>query len=790
MFPVNKKDGHFLKTNLMITHNLGYPRIGAARELKKASEAFWNEKITMTELQKAGEMIRLKNWQSQKEAGIDIIPSNDFSFYDHVLDMSFMLGAIPVRFRCLRNYLSDDMEFYFAMARGYQKDGFDIRPMEMTKWFDTNYHYIVPEFRKSQGFEFLGRKAVEEFIEAKKAGFITKPVLVGPLSYVLLGKCESEEFDRLDILPALLPVYLDILYALVENGAEWIQLDEPFLATSLGEKAKELYNLVYKEIRSEFPQLKILLTTYFDSIVDNIDLAVNLPVDAIHLDLVRAPEQLEIFLQKDTGRQMISLGVVDGRNVWKNDFALSLRLIHEAVEKAGEQRIMIAPSCSLIHSPIDLDLENDEEALPLVIRDWLAFARQKLDEVESLREIASQRILNVVSDNLKLHLNQESINRRKTSALIHNEDVKNRLSFIPEIEKTGRSSFSSRKIRQQKSLNLPLFPTTTIGSFPQTAEVRSWRSKLKKGELDAREYDMLIGEEIRKAVKWQEEAGFDVLVHGEFERNDMVEYFGELLEGFAFTRNGWIQSYGSRYVKPPVIYGDVWRSSPMTIGWITYAQSLTAKPVKGMLTGPVTILQWSFVRDDQPRAETCFQIALAIRDEVLDLEKAGIRVIQIDEPALREGLPIRNEKKKAYLEAAVRAFRLSYAGVRDETQVHTHMCYSEFSDIMEHIAALDADVLTIECSRSNMELLDVFGKFNYPNDIGPGIYDIHSPRIPSIPELESLISKAAAVIPESQLWINPDCGLKTRNWDEVKQSLSNMLSAVKKVKQKRAVEAR
>lgn len=774
----------------MFTHNLGYPRIGTGRELKKASESYWNEKISAEELRVAGKMIRLKNWQSQKEAGLDFIPSNDFSFYDHVLDMSLMLGVVPARFRCLQNFLkNDDLEFYFALARGYQKEGYDIRPMEMTKWFDTNYHYIVPEFRKNQNFEFMSRKIADEFIEAKNAGFMTRPVLIGPVSFLLLGKCQDEEFDRLDLLPDLIPVYLDILFELTKSGAAWIQIDEPFLVTDLSDKAKELYGLVYNELRTEFPGLKILLATYFDSIGDNTDLVVSLPVDAIHLDLVKAPEQLELFLQKDTRKHMISLGVVDGRNVWKNDFAHSLRIVHEAMEKTGEERIMIGPSCSLIHSPIDLSLENDETTLPSQIRSWLAFARQKLDEIVSIRELGSQKI-NVVSDSLKLHLNQESLARRKSSALIHNDKIRNRLTNVTDLEKTGRSAFNSRKLRQQENLQLPLLPATTIGSFPQTAEVRSWRLKLKKGELSAAEYGNLIREEIRKAIQWQEDSGFDILVHGEFERNDMVEYFGEMLEGFAFTRNGWIQSYGSRYVKPPLIYGDVWRSNPMTLEWITYAQSLTNKPVKGMLTGPVTILQWSFVRNDQPRTETCFQIALAIRDEVLDLEKAGIKVIQIDEPAMREGLPLRKNKRKSYLDMAVKAFRLAYAGVRDETQIHTHMCYSEFSDIMDHIAALDADVLTIECSRSNMELLDVFGKFSYPNDIGPGIYDIHSPRIPSVNELEHLIDKASSVIPESQLWINPDCGLKTRTWDEVKQSLINMISAVRKVKEKKAVPVR
>ncbi len=774
----------------MITNNLGYPRIGAKRELKKACESFWEGRISPEELRQAGLSIRMENWQFQKESGIDLIPSNDFSFYDQVLDMSVSVGAIPVRFRCLQNYLkTEDLEFYFALARGYQKEGFDITAMEMTKWFDTNYHYIVPEFTENQRFELSSRKIVNEFLEAKELGIITKPVLIGPVSYLLLGKAKNKDFDRLDLLPVLLPVYLDIIYELVSNGVKWIQLDEPFLVTDIDDKTREMYATVYREIRNEFPRLKILLATYFDGFEDNQDTALSLPVNALHLDLVRAPGQLKTVLEKLPENMMLSLGLVDGRNIWKNDFVNSLYLIHSAIDRAGSERLMIAPSCSLIHSPIDLELENDSTSLPEEIKEWMSFAKQKIGEVSALRYLAARSITNV-SDDIRLLLNAESLSYRKNSTLINNIRVKERMGDLPKLEILKRSDFRTRKNKQHEILNLPLFPSTTIGSFPQTAEVRSWRAKLKKGHLSMEDYISLLMKEIEKAISWQEEAGLDVLVHGEFERNDMVEYFGEMLEGFAFTSNGWIQSYGSRYVKPPVIFGDVHRPKAMTTEWTKYAQSLTNKPVKGMLTGPVTILQWSFVRNDQPLSETCLQIALTIRDEVLDLENAGIRIIQIDEPALREGLPLHKNNWLSYLEWATRAFRLTYAGVRDETQIHTHMCYSEFGDIIDHIASLDADVLTIECSRSQMELLDVFADFSYPNDIGPGIYDIHSPRVPSGEEMTELLKKAAAVIPEDQLWVNPDCGLKTRNWDETKRSVMNMVKAAITVREHIQVEAK
>lgn len=774
----------------MITHNLGYPRIGTGRELKKASESFWEGKISSEELLNAGRKIRESNWRIQEKAGIDLIPVNDFSFYDQVLDMSVAVGAIPSRFKCLQNFLrNEEMEFYFALARGYQKEGFDITAMEMTKWFDTNYHYIVPEFVEKQRFELSSKKFVDEFTEAKSLGINAKPVLIGPVSYLLLGKTRVTDFDRLDLLADLLPVYLDIIYELVAKGARWIQFDEPFLVTDLSEKAKEMFRIAYNEIRTEFPRLNIIVASYFGALNDNMSTALELQVNAIHIDLVRAPEQLKPVLASLPEDKILSLGLVDGRNIWKNDYVNSLLLIHAAAEKLGTDRIMVAPSCSLIHTPLDLEMETDEKSLPSEIKQWMAFSKQKLGEVADLREMALAR-LNVVTEDKRLSGNQDVMSKRKSSSLIHNTRVRERMNDIPRLEMLVRSRFDLRKIKQKELLNLPLFPTTTIGSFPQTPEVRSWRAGMKKGELSRERYVELIMNEIRNAIKWQEEAGIDVLVHGEFERNDMVEYFGEMLDGFAFTKNGWIQSYGSRYVKPPVIYGDVMRPKAMTVEWIRYAQSLTDKPVKGMLTGPVTILEWSFVRNDQALSETCLQIALAIRDEVLDLEKAGIKIIQIDEPALREGLPLRVSGWQQYLEWAVKAFRLTYSGVMDETQIHTHMCYSEFGDIMGSIAALDADVITIECSRSQMELLDIFADFSYPNDIGPGIYDIHSPRIPSENEVADLLRKAAAVIPEDQLWVNPDCGLKTRNWEETRHSLLNMIKAARTVREKYSVMAR
>ncbi len=760
-----------LKTNI-----LGYPRVGANRELKKIEEAYWAGKASKEDLLKVAAEIRRSNWTLQKEAGITLIPSNDFSFYDQTLDMSLCVGAIPERYNALRN---DRLDLYFAMAHGFQKNGIDVTAMEMTKWFDTNYHYIVPEFTKNQEFTLLYNKAAEEFKEALALGIKTKPVLIGPVTYLLLGKEKEKGFNRIDLIDKLLLVYVEMLKQLEAVGAEYVQIDEPILATDINEDIKRLYRKVYAEIVKS-TKLKVILATYFDSLADNTDLAVDLNVSVLHIDLVRAPQQWKDVVARLKGNTVLSLGVVDGRNIWKNDFVQSLEIIEGVKRLLGEDRVIISTSCSLLHSPFDLENEKNEKSLPGEVKRWMAFARQKVAEVATLADLAD----NAPSEKAKVALqnNIVDIENRRSSGLTNNAEVRRRMAGITPDFARRNSPFATRIQVQRKVLNLPLFPTTTIGSFPQTVEVRSWRSKFKKGEITKVEYTNLLKGEIEKTIRKQEEIGLDVLVHGESERNDMVEYFGEQLRGFAFTQNGWVQSYGSRCVKPPVIFGDVSRPNAMTIDWITYAQSLTDKPVKGMLTGPVTILQWSFVRNDQPRAVTMKQIALAIRDEVVDLEKAGIKVIQIDEPAIREGLPLRKRDRKAYLDSAVEAFRISASGVKDETQIHTHMCYSEFNDIIDHIAMMDADVITIECARSQMELLDAFVKFKYPNEIGPGVYDIHSPRVPSVDEMVALMRKAAQVINPAQLWVNPDCGLKTRGWAETEASLRNMVEAAKKLR--------
>ncbi|MEP6930076.1 MAG: 5-methyltetrahydropteroyltriglutamate--homocysteine S-methyltransferase, partial [Flavobacterium sp.] len=603
-----------------------------------------------------------------------------------------------------------------------------------------------------------------------------------PVSYLLLGKEKEEGFHRIDLIDALLPIYFEIFEKLQAEKVEYIQLDEPFLALNLTDKERNTLTRVYNEINIRFPKIKIVLANYFDCFGENLPTALALPVDTFHLDLVRCPSQLDDILESGqlAANVNLSLGVVDGRNIWKNDFKNSLSLIKKATDALGENRILVGPSCSLIHSPCDLDLETNDATLTPEIKQWLAFAKQKIQEIVVLKQFASNEV--DIKTSPAFEQNTVANENRKTSKLIHNNEVKTRVANITTSDDQRKSSFATRRKSQIEALNLPLFPTTTIGSFPQTAEVRSWRAKFKKGELTVEQYNDLIEKETEATIRFQEETGIDVLVHGEFERNDMVEYFGEQLAGFTFTKNGWVQSYGSRCVKPPVIYGDVSRPNPMTVKWSKFAQSLTPKWVKGMLTGPVTILQWSFVRNDQPRSETCTQIALAIRDEVVDLEKAGIKIIQIDEPAIREGLPLRKEEWAAYLDWAVKAFRISASGVNDDTQIHTHMCYSEFNDIIQNIADMDADVITIECSRSQMELLDAFADFKYPNEIGPGVYDIHSPRVPSSEEMVKLLEKASAVIPVDQLWVNPDCGLKTRHWDETKKALIEMVAAAQEMR--------
>jgi len=755
------------------TNILGYPRVGANRELKKAEEAYWVGKITRQELLDAAALIRKGNWLLQKELGIDLIPSNDFSFYDQTLDLSLTVGAIPERYDSLKD---DKLELYFAMAHGYQKDGIDVTAMEMTKWFDTNYHYIVPEFTRSQKFELTYNKAVAEFKEALELGVRTKPVLIGPVTYLLLGKEKESGFDRIELLDRLLPVYIDILKELESAGAEYVQIDEPFLNTDITDAVRNAYRKAFAAINGA-TRLKVILTTYFDGLADNAGLAVELKPSVLHIDLVRAPKGYEDVVRLLPKETSLSLGVVDGRNIWKNDLSRSLDIINKVKNTIGEDRVIVATSCSLLHSPIDLENEHNEKSLPAGVKRWLAFARQKVTEVVTLADLAG-RSPSYLSK-AALQSNVADIEDRRTSAQTNNVEVRRRMDAVTPDFAKRKSPFRERIVEQHRELYLPLFPTTTIGSFPQTTEVRSWRSKFKKGEITQDQYTALLKGEIERTIRKQEEIGLDVLVHGESERNDMVEYFGEQLSGFAFTQNGWVQSYGSRCVKPPVIYGDVSRPKAMTVDWAVYAQSLTDKPVKGMLTGPVTILQWSFVRNDQPRAVTMKQIALAIRDEVQDLEKAGIKVIQIDEPAIREGLPLRKADREEYLDKAVEAFRISSSGVKDSTQIHTHMCYSQFNDIIKHIALMDADVITIECARSQMNLLGAFADFKYPNEIGPGVYDIHSPRVPSVDEMVALLRKASQVISPAQLWVNPDCGLKTRGWTETESSLRNMVEAAR-----------
>ncbi len=763
----------------MYTHNLGYPRIGSQRELKYACERYWMGKSSAAELLATGKKLRLDHWQAQRECAIDLIPCNDFSFYDHVLDMTFAMGAIPPRYEELAK--ESALEMYFAMARGYQKNGVDIIAMEMTKWFDTNYHYIVPEFHREQAFSLHSLKVVEEFKEAKAFGINPKPVLIGPVTYLLLGKEKEAGFHRIDLLDSLLPVYIELLQKLREAGAEYIQIDEPFLSLDLDERASAAYKSSFALIKKAVPELKIILATYFEGLRDNVELAVNLPVSALHLDLIRAPSQLESVLAVIPKELALSLGVVDGRNIWKNDLSGTVPLVAKAVETVGADRIFIAPSCSLLHVPYDCTMETDTAVLPAEIKSWLAFARQKLDEVTAISRLVTSD--SQVNGEELLSENRAAMESRRRSKLTNNPRIKARVAAVTQSDLHRDSSFTERQFKQQ-ALNLPLFPTTTIGSFPQTAEIRRLRSQLSLGKISEEDYRIAIEQEIERAIRFQEEIGMDVLVHGEFERNDMVQYFGEQFMGCCFTQSGWVQSFGSRCVRPPIIYGDVERKGPMTVAISSFAQSLTTKPVKGMLTGPVTILQWSFVRDDQPRSQTAMQIALAIRDETFDLEQAGLRIIQIDEPAFREGLPLRASDRSAYLGWAVDCFRLATSVVRSGTQIHTHMCYSEFNDIIAHIAALDADVITIETSRSQMELLEAFKDFSYPNSIGPGVYDIHSPRIPSCEEMLDLLERALRYVPKERLWVNPDCGLKTRGWPETKAALTTMIVAARKLRER------
>ncbi|KKC38757.1 5-methyltetrahydropteroyltriglutamate--homocysteine methyltransferase [Devosia epidermidihirudinis] len=739
--------------------NLGFPRVGLHRELKKALEAYWKGTADAPALHQVARDLRARHWLLQRDAGIEVIPSNDFSLYDHILDTSVLVGAIPPRFADIAN--ADQL--YFAMARGT-----DTAPaMEMTKWFDTNYHFIVPELHSGQTFTLNADKPLAHYREAKALGIASRPVLVGPVTYLSLAKAKDEGLNTLDLLDALLPVYADLLAQLAAEGADWVQIDEPVLVLDLTDKQKAAFARAYDVLGKAGP--KLLLTTYFGALRDNTELAATLPVAGLHIDLVRAPEQLDAVLAALPADKTLSLGVVDGRNIWRSDLDKAFGTISRVWDKVGPDRLEIAPSCSLLHTPVDLDAET---TLDGELKSWLAFGKQKLAEVNALT-IALQ--VGKTAAKAAFDASAAAVAAHKASPRIHKPGVKARAGETIALDRV--SPFPARRDQQRARFNLPAYPTTTIGSFPQTQEVREARAAFKKGALDQAGYDAFLEAETQKAVRIQEEIGIDVLVHGEFERNDMVEYFGEQLDGFAFTKNGWVQSYGSRCVKPPVIYGDVSRPTAMTVRWSAYAASLTDRPMKGMLTGPVTILQWSFVRVDQPRSQTCRQIGLAIRDEVLDLEAAGIGIIQIDEPALREGLPLRKSDWDAYLRWAVDCFRLSASGVADDTQIHTHMCYAEFNDIMPAIAEMDADVISIETSRSDMELLEAFRDFKYPNEIGPGVWDIHSPRVPSQSDMVALVHKAAEGIAADQLWVNPDCGLKTRGWPEVQASLTNLVHA-------------
>jgi 5-methyltetrahydropteroyltriglutamate--homocysteine methyltransferase len=755
----------------MVTlHNLGYPRIGSQRELKFALESYWKGQSSRAELEALGARLRQRHWADQR--GIDLVPVGDFSFYDHVLDMSCMLGNLPRRVRSLHE---DALDKYFRLARGRSAPSAEaqanrcnsVAAGEMTKWFDTNYHYIVPEFEADTSFTLDPTRLLSQLPEARLSGVRAKPVLVGPVTYLAIGKAKDGS-NKLALLERLLPAYAQLLDTLAAEGVEWVQIDEPILVTELDEDWRHAFNLAYHRLK--VCRVKILLATYFGQLQDNAYLAVNLPVAGLHVDAINGRTEVQPLLNLLSPHKVLSLGVVNGRNVWKTDLNAVLDWLQPLAQRLGE-RLWLAPSCSLLHVPVDLDSEVELDA---DVRIWLAFARQKLAELQVLGRALREGRASVQA---ALDANRAALAARRTSVRVHNPQVQAAVAKIGPRSGQRASDYTIRAEKQRARLNLPAFPTTTIGSFPQTPEIRQVRSQYKARRLDLGTYSAAIRAEIERCVREQEALGLDVLVHGEAERNDMVEYFGEQLEGYAFSQFGWVQSYGSRCVKPPILFGDISRPRAMTVEWTTYAQSLTDKPMKGMLTGPVTMLNWSFVRDDQPRSVICKQLALAIRHEVLDLEQVGVRVIQIDEPALREGLPLRRSQWQEYLEWAVESFRIAANGVRDETQIHTHMCYSEFNDIIASIADMDADVITIETSRSDMELLAAFDRFMYPNEIGPGVYDVHSPDIPSVDAMVELMRKAAERIPAGRLWVNPDCGLKTRRWAEVIPALRNMVSA-------------
>ncbi|WP_191251687.1 5-methyltetrahydropteroyltriglutamate--homocysteine S-methyltransferase [Kordiimonas sediminis] len=770
------------KKSIIPVATLGTPRIGSRRELKFALERYWAGQSDAKTLQQEAAALRRSIWTRQHQAGVDIVPSNDFSLYDHILDTSVTVGAVPPVYDWKGGYVS--LPTYFAMARGDAQEesccgkvvSSGIPALEMTKWFDTNYHYLVPELSAEQEFTLTSTKVLDEFREAQAQGIPSRPVLVGPVTFLKLSKATTTDFDPLSLLGRLLPVYSEILQKLSALGAEWVQIDEPVLVLDLDDKDRSALTLAYETFARDVPDLEIMLATYFGALGDNLETAVSLPISGLHLDLVRAPEQLSHVISKAREDLILSLGVIDGRNVWRADLQGLYDWLAPIVAERGRETFQIAPSCSLLHMPVDIDLETD---LDPELKSWLAFAYQKFEELKALSTALGEGIGFVTE---VLEVATRAVRARAQSGKIHNEEVAASVSAINARMARRYSTFAVRRQAQKAALNLPAFPTTTIGSFPQTKDVRKARAAYGRGDMSRSDYEAFLKAETKTAIEVQEDIGIDVLVHGEFERNDMVQYFGEKMAGYAFTKHGWVQSYGSRYVRPPIIFGDVSRPEPMTVHWSSYAQSLTDKPVKGMLTGPVTMLQWSFVRDDIPRETICKQIALALRSEVTDLEAAGIGLIQIDEPALREGLPLRQSEWADYLDWAVACFRITASGVQDETQIHTHMCYCEFNDIMYGIAALDADVISIETSRSKMELLDAFVTGGYPNEIGPGVYDIHSPRVPSVDEMKALLRTASSRLAPDQIWVNPDCGLKTRSWEEVTPALRHMVAAAKSLR--------
>ncbi|KAH6576045.1 hypothetical protein BASA50_005632 [Batrachochytrium salamandrivorans] len=759
----------------VIASNLGFPRMGAVRDLKKLVEAYWGNKITCDDLLAGAKALRATHWQLQSQALTPgYVPSNDFAMYDHVLDHAFMFGVIPERY----NSIPSAVDQYFAMGRGLQRpaEGIDVPAMEMKKWFDTNYHYIVPEFSDETKFSLHTLKPVDEFLEAKALGIVTRPVLLGPVSFLLLGKGDKNAaagFEVLSLLDKLLPVYTSLLQKLEAAGAVSVQIDECILVLDQPASLKAVYTKAYTAIRAACPKLNIMVASYFGTIGSNIDFVADLPINTIHVDLVRAPADLDLVLARIAGTtKSISVGVVNGRNIWKNDLAQSVVTVQKAVAAVGAARVLVAPSCSMLHSPHSLE---SEQKMDPTIKNWMSFAVQKLHEVQ----VIVKAVQDPSSVAAEMAANKAAIDDRKVSPLIHDPKVQEELkSLSPEMFRR-QHEFATREVVQKAKLNLPAFPTTTVGSFPQTKDVRVARQKFKKAEWTQQQYDDFVKAEIEKTVRFQETVGLDMLVHGEFERNDMVEFFGENLRGYVFSQNGWVQSYGSRCVKPPIIFGDVSRPVAMTVDVSVYAQSLTTKPMKGMLTGPVTMLRWSFVRDDQPQKDTTFQIALALRKEVCDLEVAGLPAIQIDEPAIREGLPLRKEEHKEYLEWAVNSFLLCSTGVKDETQIHTHMCYSDFNDIFQSISDLDADCITIENSKSDLKLLRAFEAHGYTRGIGPGLYDIHSPRVPPAAEIKERLQAISKYIDTRLLWVNPDCGLKTRGWAETEAALQNMCDVAK-----------